>query len=399
MKHSYSIFHRRHAWLRTAIARARTGEVVPPPGAQGGSRGYSIQRTSALEGVGPLACVLRGGLAILPILTAIPAWSGQSPAPKPTLPGVEIRADAQPRKATVGDRIRIEITATLPDGTRADMPPLHGQLGEFTILEFQDRAAIEKSGPPKRVNTPTAEPLVLARLVVALYRPGEFEFPSLPIAVLAADGNEYSSASPPVKVQIVSVLGPQDDKLRDLKKQAQIEEPLRWLYWSGLILLLLLAMLVAWLLWRRRRRPALRKVCVPYLDPFASAEVELRDLLSRDFLERGLVKPFYVALSEIVKRVIEAGYGIPTAEKTTSEIMDLLCRDLNAEELAQDSRPAESFLAACDMVKFARYVPSAAENETAVDAAFDLLERCRRRADRTAVSEAQTEEVAGVSTG
>ncbi len=399
MKHPHCFFHRQDSWLRSAIARTRTGAVVPPPGTEVGCRGHLIQRSSAPEGVGSLACVFRGGLAILASLTAIASLSGQPPAPQPTLPGVEIGVDAQPRKATVGDRIRIEFTATLPAGARANMRPVRNQIGEFTILEFQDRAAIEKSGPLKRTATPAAHPLVLARLVVTLYRPGEYEFPSLPIAIRAADGKEYSVASPPVKVEIASVLGSQDDRLRGLKKQAEIEEPLRWLYWFGLILLLLLVMLVAWLLRRRQRRPALRKVSVPYLDPFVSAEVELRELLSRNFLERGLVKPFYVTLSEIVKRVIEAGYGIPTTEKTTSEIMDMLRRDLNEDELAEDSGPVESFLTACDMVKFARYVPSPAENEMAVHASFYLLERCRRRVGRAAEADAQTVEATGVSTG
>ena len=38
----------------------------------------------------------------------------------------------------------------------------------------------------------------------------------------------------------------------------------------------------------------------------------------------GLVKPFYVALSDIVKRILESGYGIQTLEKTTGEVMDNL---------------------------------------------------------------------------
>ncbi len=399
MKHPHRFFYCRDSRLQAAIARTGIRAWFFRCGAQAGGREFSFQRSSTAESAGFSACVLCSGLALLAVLAATPAWALQPMVPQAAPPGVEIRTAAQPRKATVGDHITVEITAKLPDGFSADIPPVRGQLGEFTVLEFQDRSAIEKSGSLNRTEAPRAEPLVLARFVVALYRPGEFEFPSLPITVQAADGNKYSAKSPSFKVEIVSVLGPKDGELKGLKKQAEIEEPIPLLYWFGLILLLLLAMLVGWLLWRRRRGPTLRHVSAPYLDPFASAEVEISDLLSRDLLKRGQVKHFYVALSEIVKRVIEAGYRIPTAEKTTSEIMDALARNLSADEMAGDSGPVESFLTACDLVKFARYVPAAAESEWAVSAAFDLLDRCRRRAGRTAVATAQAEEVTGVSTG
>ncbi|NWG14219.1 MAG: hypothetical protein HXY20_11860 [Acidobacteria bacterium] len=394
MKDTLESFHRRDRSRQVSGARIGTHAAVPHSEARTVNRHSATQRSGAPGDLRSSAYALRAGLAVVMLFAVAPDWARESPAAQESPPGVAIRADAQPGKATVGDPIRIEITATLPEGLRASVAPVPGQLGEFTVLEFQDGRAIGKSGAPRRTGAPMAGPHVLARISVALYRPGEFEFPSLPVVLRTADGKEYSAVSPPVKVQILSVLGPQDDKLKGLKRQAEIEEPGRWLYWLGLVLLPLLAIFIAWLLRRRRRRPFLRQTSAPCLDPFASAEAELRDLLSRGFLERGQIKHFYVALTEIVKRVIEAGYGIPTTEKTTSEIMDMLSRHPDAGEPANDSARIESFLIACDLVKFARYVPPAAENELAVREAFDLLEQCRQRAGRAAP--ALAEEVTGV---
>lgn len=299
----------------------------------------------------------------------------QSPAPPPLPPGITIKADAQPPTATVGDPIRIEISISMPQGFRAALPELKNQVGDFTLLDFQPWPATPPA-TPGRAEGPAVH---RANVIVALYRTGPFEFPSLPIIVRDTSGKEFRAASPPVKVEIRSVLTGKDEKLKDLKKQAEIEDPARWLYRLGLVLLLLTLALLGWLLWRKKRRPALQRTELPGLDSFALAEVDLRDLIGRDLLERGFVKQFYVALSEIVKRVLEAGYRISTSEKTTSEILEALSQVTPASPSGTELTRAESFLSGCDLVKFAKYLPSKVENEAAVQAAFAILETCRKR--------------------
>lgn len=39
----------------------------------------------------------------------------------------------------------------------------------------------------------------------------------------------------------------------------------------------------------------------------------------------------------------------------------------------------ESFLNGCDLVKFAKYLPSTPENDGTIQTAFDILEACRKR--------------------
>ena len=323
------------------------------------------------------------------------AGSQQMAAPQPLPPGVDVRIDAQPRIATVGDPIRIELTVSLPQGFEARLPEPKGQMGDFSVLDSQPSPVTPLAAPgrdkaSKVKNAEGGPGIRRALFVVALFRTGSFEFPSLPIVIRDPSGKEFSAASPSIKIEIRSVLTGKDEKLKDLKKQAEIEDPARWLYRLGIVLLLLILALVVWLLWRKRRKPVLRRTELPGLDPYALAEADLRDLIGRGLLERGFVKQFYVGLSEIVKRVLEAGYRISTSEKTTSEIMEGLSQISGAVPAGAEFARIESFLSGCDLVKFAKYLPSALENEVTIQAAFAILETCRKRGSVPAATQTST---------
>jgi hypothetical protein len=100
--------------------------------------------------------------------------------------------------------------------------------------------------------------------------------------------------------------------------------------------------------------------------------------MGRGLAEKGFVKQFYVALSEVARKMLDGGYDIPTAEKTTTEIIDALRETAPPADPARLAR-VEALLDACDLVKFARYVPGRDEIEAATKATFELLDHCRQR--------------------
>jgi hypothetical protein len=316
--------------------------------------------------------------------------------PGPELPaGVEVNVRAQPQKATVGDPIQIDVDISLPKGYQAILRKPASQVGDFAVLEFNPGSVVPPEGkaaptaPPRETELQGAPSRYQARMIVALYRTGEFEFPSVPIVLRAPDGKETAVTTRPVKIRIESVLTEKDPKLRDLKKQAELHEPVRWVLWFTAALLLLIVAALAWWLYRRRRRPALHLPAQPQIDPLVLAETDLRDLLSRGLLDKGYVKQFYVLLSEIAKRILEAGYGIHTIEKTTSEIMEELRSSPAARDASDDFQDIESLLYECDLVKFAKYVPAKAESDATVKGCFRVLENARKlRSTPSAAGEA-----------
>ena len=298
------------------------------------------------------------------------------------VPEVKIDIQATPQNATVGDPISIRLDIQLPQGYQVTLPKLGDQAGDFAILDFPPGKVVPSvQGGDQSISRYEAQ------ILVALFRPGEFEFPPIEITLQAADGSKRAIATPPVKITIQSVLTEQDQNLKQLKKQAEIQEPVRWAMWLLIACLILtLAAIGVWL-WRRLRRPQLQHAPEPDVDPIALAESDLRDLLRRGLLQNGHTKQFYVSLSEIVRRILEAGFQIQTLEKTTSEILEELKLAGDVTDPCPALNTIESVLTECDLVKFAKYIPSQPESDTTIESAFEILALAKKMKQPPAVEE------------
>lgn len=307
--------------------------------------------------------------------------SGNTP---PLPPQVGMRIDAHPKVATVGDPIRLDLDITMPPGYQAEIPKPVAQAGDFFVLDFspgpiQPEAQNPKESAKSALTQAGAFVHHRAQITIAIYKTGTFAFPSIPVKIKTADGKEIAASSPTVEIEIRSVLTEKNPSLKDLKKQAEIPEPTRWLLWIALVVSGCLLCGIAWYFWRRRHRQPISLTLAQTQDLLDIAETDLRNLLARGLPDSGMEKQFYVALSEIVKRILEAGYGIHTAEQTTSEIVDAL-HDRPVLD-AGNREQIESFLLRCDVVKFAKYVPAKIEHETASQDALRILAEVRKMVD------------------
>jgi hypothetical protein len=318
------------------------------------------------------------------VATGVSAAEMQTPAGNLPPPGLEIQTRADPKNVTVGDPINIDFDITLPKGFKAQAPQMPGQVGDFAVLQYfpgpvvpgtETKRAAKPSGAGKEESSHYR-----ARVVVALYKPGDYSFPAVSFELQDPSGRTAVLSSEPVVVRIQNTLADKDLALRDLKRQADIAEPVRWALWLAIGLALLIAACLLWWLWKRRRtRLVPAAPAQPRLDPLQLAESELRDLLVRGLLEKGLIKQFYVLLSEITKKSLEAGYGIQTFEKTSAEIMDELSTGGIRTIPADETEGIRSLLVACDLVKFAKHLPSRSESDASVKLAFEVLDACKRR--------------------
>jgi hypothetical protein len=286
-------------------------------------------------------------------------------------PGIQVRMEATPKLATVGDPIRMDLEVTAPAGYQVELPLLDKQIGEFSIFEFKSEPA---AAGAEKVQSPANH---RAHIIASVYKTGSFTFPPVEVRLRTPEGKQIVVSSLPVTIEIQSVLSRQDRDLKNLKKQEEIPEPFRWALWLSILAALGAAGILAWILWRRRRAHKSHVPAVLPQDLMDVTEAELRELLARGLPEGSKVKPFYVLLSEIVKRILEAGFGIHTAERTTSEIMDKLRRGPGMDP--EDMERIESFLLRCDIVKFAKYIPSKDEHTSAAEDALWVLE-CSRKA-------------------
>jgi len=159
--------------------------------------------------------------------------------------------------------------------------------------------------------------------------------------------------------------------IRDIKGYVPV--PHGWL-WLGL-LGLVLALVIGWIWWRKRRRPAGSVApAAPLPTPLEIALAALQLLRQADLS----VEEFYTQLSAIVRQYLENQLQLRAPERTTEEFL---------VELAQGSRLTVehknllgAFLQEADLVKFARHQPGPADRERAFESAEKFVRESSWRA-------------------
>jgi hypothetical protein len=258
-------------------------------------------------------------------------------------------------EAHVGDRLTLTISAVARAGIAVMLPPKL-DTGKLEILDRNDG---DKSGRDLGDGR-RSHRFVLG---VAAYETGELEIPPLEVTYLLPSGQVHSVQTEPLTVNVRPLVAPDEQH-----PEAQPERPprsawvedqrvVRAMKWGGLGLGGAIVLLVAGLLVRRawRRRVPAATVAgsgVPKRAPDAVAIEKLTALRSAGGFAVDGYRPFYFALTEIVREYLGARYGFDALEMTTTEVLDELGR--RAEHLVSEDAEVPRFLRACDLVKFAK---------------------------------------------
>ncbi len=271
-------------------------------------------------------------------------------------------------RVTVGDPITLRVLVRLAEGTtllsRAAAP--EGELPEgFRILSPDSLSRTEPG---------TLE----GRLRVAFFRPGKQSVPPLIVVYAPTPGAAPDTLrSQAVPIEVVAVLPPGDQTLRDIKDLAPLPKHRRLWPWVALAALLLAT---GALVWRRLRR---KTAPVPVVATPPSAALDLRTPYERALErlgeverarlpERGEVALHYDLVTHVLRRYLEESRAAPALELTTAELARALPPALATGDLREF---AVLLLERADLVKFARVRPSAESGERLLREARSLLER------------------------
>ena len=277
---------------------------------------------------------------------------------------------------TVGDVVPLTLEATYPSGFQVILPVLPRSWGSFEVRS-QSPAVVEDRDDGSSSISQTIE--------VVLFAPGEHSTPELLVTVREPSGETTDIAAPMATVRVSSVLAEDDLDLRDIKPQAEMPFPPLWRvlvdqrrHWPWFVVsLALLAVVAAAAYYFFVRRRAYADEALPFVDPrspYERARDELDEIESMGLVSRGRVMAHYVRVSDCIREYLDAGFGLPAIDLTTFEIR----RGLRGTSMAPEpSRLTVGLLEDCDLVKFAKYAPGAAEADGVIDHARRILKATR----------------------
>ena len=145
----------------------------------------------------------------------------------------------------------------------------------------------------------------------------------------------------------------------------------------GVIALIILSLVVWYIVWYMRNKWQGRSRDVkpaPKLPPHVIAIKALDELQNRKLWQNGKHKLYYSTLTEILRLYIEGRWSVGALEMTSHEIL----KALNNVDIKSDSRSnLMEILFTADMVKFAKALPEAEENEQLFTYAYYFVENTK----------------------
>jgi len=319
------------------------------------------------------------GPAVLALLATHAAWAapadggaaagdgGAAAVVDPDAPTVAARADRA--EAHVGDPILITVVAVAKSGVPVNLPGSF-DLGSFSLLGRDE--TMEQDLGDGRVRR-------LFGFRVAAYEPGETELPSIEVTYLGTAGEVKMVRTAPLPIKIASLIANEPEPaLKDAATTVSVMEENRIpLYVGGGLLGAGVGALITFFVVRKLRSRRGERPGPPPRPAHEIALERLDRLGALGFLENADNRPFYFAVSEVIRDYLGARYGFDSLELTTDELIAELGRHTGRDLASFMLAEIQAWLSACDLVKFAKVSPSANEARGALESAIRIVTTTR----------------------
>jgi hypothetical protein len=280
---------------------------------------------------------------------------------------VEARAVAASDSLLIGGQLRLQLLLKMPSGFTAEWPAFGDTLNKH--VEIVSKTATETLPIDNNQNM-----LMRQELTITTFDTGIITIPPIDIRFAPpGDSMRFVASTNPLMLRVFL---PEVDTsapiraIKGIEKQPiTLAEVLPW------IIALILLALATWLgiryYLRYKNRPvAIAPIEAPTIPPHKLAIDQLEELRHEKLWQNGRVKEYYIRLSDIVRVYVEAQFPVNAVEMTTQEIMQGL-RPLGINEEARQK--LQTALELADLVKFAKFKPTAMENDMAINHVIDFV--------------------------
>lgn len=299
-------------------------------------------------------------LAVFALLAGCGGDAAPSPWQEPPTLSVDLRVAVEPTEVALLQPVTVIVDRYRRDGVEVTFAPA------FDADSWVEEARVDAEERPLFGGHWQRTTFTL----LPVDGPGELRVPAFRVETL---GDEPEAATTEeVVVEVASAL--QDGHGAEIEAPGEpFPTPLSWWWWAAGAAVVLLVVAVVLLSRKKpRRRPDHLEIDVP---AHVRALRELQRWRSASRTTPAEIEAFYVGVSQVLRVYLEERFGLHAPERTTEEFL----RDLESgDALAREHRDElEHFLSQCDMVKFAKHVPTGEEHDLVFSLAEAFVESTR----------------------
>lgn len=260
----------------------------------------------------------------------------------------------------IGEQIQYEINIQLASAAYKVDIGIPDSIPHFDIIDQQQYDTTDGSGGYT----------IRQRIQFTSFDSGVWKFPAFPITVSAPNKASQQLQSDSFLVQVGYSPADSTGQLRDIKPLMEVFVVDRtWIYIGiAAVLTILVGIVLYRYLKKRLSKPA--PMFKSSLSAYAEAVQSLNNLALPNASDAVSVKLFYSSLTEIFKKYYSRKINRNLLSKTTGDVLLQLQTQVSSSDLIAQ---VAQVLRSSDAVKFAKYLPSAAENEQSLSSAKSFV--------------------------
>ncbi len=284
---------------------------------------------------------------------------------------ITAKAELDSSQITIGRQARLKLTVEYKINTGKDIKIKWPELKDTIIkqIEIVNKSKIEKSIPDQKDQTTFRETQVLT---LTSFDSGYYAIP--PFAFADANDSTQKAETEALLLQVNTVPVDTAKAIKDIKPPIEVpfswKEYLPYLYWGLTILAVLAGIIIAIVKLTKNKKPAPVVEYKPDVPPHELALGKLARIREEKLWQGGRIKEYHTAVTDVLREYIEARFRVYAVEQTTEEIL-LNFRSADIDDALRSKLKQVLILA--DLVKFAKELPIAFENENSISNAEDFV--------------------------
>jgi len=270
----------------------------------------------------------------------------------------------------IGDQVKYELGITLPKEMIVNWPFLVDTI--TSNIEIVLRGKLDTTYADNNIT-------LQQQFIVTSFDSGYFEIPPTEFSFRHVNDSNYFSTS--TGTLFLQVFVPVVDTAQAFKPLVgPINEPYTFqeiLPWIIVVTaaILLIVFIIYYIVKRKKRQPIFKRKPKPILPAHVLANNKFEELRLAKVWQKGHLKKYYSELTDIIREYMVNRYEFDAPEMTSYEIINNLNEfDINKEAMSK----LQGVLQLSDMVKFAKAVPTALENDLGLTHCVDFVNETKK---------------------